>query len=312
MESGWEIDKTCTRSPPRMRMNLTIPAGKYGGVRRSRIPTPQNCPIPSAERFRLTAPAPGWCDSAIGWQPVKQRFQWRPAKIDETMDRVAFTTTQVRRLPRLELRELWSSAGVRHSNFHFVSVTPQLTPWAFPVSRTSALTPTPSADREGEPDSMRVRVVSDEFASVAPASSSTIGQIHGLSTNMNITATDQKMMARCNELARRGGKQGEYPFGSLLARGDAIVAEATNQVFKDTDESCHAEIIAIALARQTLGRKSLRECTLYSTVEPCAMCSFCIRAAGIGRVVYSLRSPVMGGISRWDILRDKTLPRRIP
>jgi tRNA(adenine34) deaminase len=125
-------------------------------------------------------------------------------------------------------------------------------------------------------------------------------------------ATDHSMMARCIELSRNGVAEGEYPFGSLIARGETIIAEATNRVARETDESRHAEIIAIAHARRTLGKRSLRECTLYTTVEPCAMCSFCIRAAGIGRVVYALRSPVLGGISRWDILRDKTLRRRLP
>jgi tRNA(adenine34) deaminase len=125
-------------------------------------------------------------------------------------------------------------------------------------------------------------------------------------------ATDHSMMARCIELSRNGVAEGEYPFGSLIARSETIIAEATNRVVRETDESRHAEIIAIAHARRTLGKKSLRECTLYTTVEPCAMCSFCIRAAGIGRVVYALRSPVLGGISRWDILRDKTLRRRLP
>ena len=125
-------------------------------------------------------------------------------------------------------------------------------------------------------------------------------------------ATDCSMMVRCIELSRNGVAEGEYPFGSLIARGETIIAEATNRVVREADESRHAEIIAIAHARRALGRKSLRECTLYTTVEPCAMCSFCIRAAGIGRVVYALRSPVLGGISRWDILRDETLRRRLP
>jgi len=105
---------------------------------------------------------------------------------------------------------------------------------------------------------------------------------------------------------------GVSPCGRVLARGGEIISEAINQAIREKDESRHAEIIAISLARKSLGDKSLRECTLYSTVEPCAMCSFCIRSAGIGRVVYALRSPVLGGVSRWDILRDRTLARRLP
>jgi tRNA(adenine34) deaminase len=129
---------------------------------------------------------------------------------------------------------------------------------------------------------------------------------------MNTSATDRTMMARCAQLARNGVAEGEYPFGSLIARGGTIIAEGINHSTRENDESRHAEIIAIARARRTLGKRSLRDCTLYSTVEPCAMCSFCIRAAGIGRVVFALHSPVLGGMSRWDILQDKTLSRRLP
>jgi tRNA(adenine34) deaminase len=125
---------------------------------------------------------------------------------------------------------------------------------------------------------------------------------------MEIDSIDQAMMARCIELSRIGAAAGELPFGSLVARHGQIVAEATNQIMRLVDESRHAEIIAIAQARQLLGDDELGNCTLYSTVEPCPMCSYCIRAAGIGRVVFALGSPVMGGLSRWNILGDDRLP----
>ena len=122
---------------------------------------------------------------------------------------------------------------------------------------------------------------------------------------------DRRMMARCVELGRHGAHEGEYPFGSLIAVGETIIAEATNHAMREKDESRHAEIVAIAQARR-LGKTSLRDCTLYSTVEPCPMCSFCIRSAGVGRVVFALASPIMGGMSRWDILRDRTMALRLP
>jgi tRNA(adenine34) deaminase len=71
-----------------------------------------------------------------------------------------------------------------------------------------------------------------------------------------------------------------------------------------TDESRHAEIIVIARARNLIGDDALSECTLYSTVEPCPMCAFCIRTAGLGRVAFALGSPIVGGLSRWNILGD--------
>jgi tRNA(adenine34) deaminase len=113
-------------------------------------------------------------------------------------------------------------------------------------------------------------------------------------------------------LARRGVEEDEHPFAILIVRHGSIVAQATNQLRRQADQSRHAEIIAIARARQVLGTNRLDDCTLYSIVEPCPMCAFCIRTARIGRVVYALGSPVMGGASHWNILGDETLSRRIP
>jgi tRNA(adenine34) deaminase len=125
---------------------------------------------------------------------------------------------------------------------------------------------------------------------------------------LDTAAIDQAMMARCIDLSKIGATAGELPFGSLVARHGKVISEATNQSVRLVDESRHAEVIAIAQARQLLGDEELSSCTLYSTVEPCPMCSFCIRAAGIGRVVFALGSPKMGGLSRWDILNDDRFP----
>jgi tRNA(adenine34) deaminase len=78
------------------------------------------------------------------------------------------------------------------------------------------------------------------------------------------------------------------------------------------DVTRHAEVVAIAEAQRLLGKKELSGHTLYSIVEPCAMCSFAIRECGIQRVVYGLGSPVMGGASRWDVLTDPGLSTSMP
>jgi tRNA(adenine34) deaminase len=121
---------------------------------------------------------------------------------------------------------------------------------------------------------------------------------------MDIDPIDAAMMARCIELSRMGAAVGELPIGSLIARRGQIIAESTNEIMRLTDESRHAEIIVIARARNLIGDDALSECTLYSTVEPCPMCAFCIRTAGLGRVAFALGSPVLGGLSRWNILGD--------
>jgi tRNA(adenine34) deaminase len=125
-------------------------------------------------------------------------------------------------------------------------------------------------------------------------------------------ATDKAMMARCIELSRIAANKGEYPFGTVIALNGQIVAEGINSTIRDGDVTRHAEVIALSHAQKTVGRERLRRYTLYSNIEPCAMCSYCIREAWVSRVVYALGSPVMGGFSRWNVLRDDGLSDRIP
>ena len=125
-------------------------------------------------------------------------------------------------------------------------------------------------------------------------------------------AADKAMMARCIALSRMAVDDGEYPFGAVVAMDGHVVAEAINRTVRDADVSRHAEIIAISKAMQAVGRRQLFRCTLYSNIEPCAMCAYCIREAGIGRVAYALASPVMGGLTKWNILRDEGISDRIP
>jgi tRNA(adenine34) deaminase len=130
--------------------------------------------------------------------------------------------------------------------------------------------------------------------------------------SLSSEATDRAMMARCIELSAMAVKEGEYPFGSLIALDGRIIAEATNRTVRENDVSRHAEVIALSQAQQVVGRLELSRATLYSNVEPCAMCSYCIREAWVGRVVYALTSPIMGGASKWNILRDADISSRVP
>ena len=130
--------------------------------------------------------------------------------------------------------------------------------------------------------------------------------------SLSSETTDRAMMARCIELSAVAVKEGEYPFGSLITLDGRIIAEATNRTMRDNDVSRHAEVIALSQAQQAVGRAELHRATLYSNVEPCAMCSYCIREAWVGRVVYALTSPIMGGATKWNILRDTDISSRVP
>jgi len=83
-------------------------------------------------------------------------------------------------------------------------------------------------------------------------------------------------------------------------------------VVRDGDVTRHAELLAVSEAQRRLQSKRLKGCTLYSVVEPCAMCAFPIRETGISRVVFAIQSPVMGGFTRWNVLGDPLLARTMP
>jgi tRNA(adenine34) deaminase len=123
---------------------------------------------------------------------------------------------------------------------------------------------------------------------------------------------DLQMMERCLEVARRGAKKGELPFGALIVSRGQVIAAATNCVSSESDVTRHAELVALSEAQKVLKRKRLQDCTLYSIVEPCPMCSFPTREARIGRVVFALSSPLMGGYSKWDVLKDDSLSNKLP
>jgi len=123
---------------------------------------------------------------------------------------------------------------------------------------------------------------------------------------------DLQMMERCLELAQRGADKGELPFGAVIVSRGQVVAEATNCVSSEGDVTRHAEIVALSNAQKVLKRKRLQDSTLYTIVEPCPMCSFPAREARIGRVVFALSSPVMGGYSKWDVLKDAGLSSKLP
>lgn len=126
------------------------------------------------------------------------------------------------------------------------------------------------------------------------------------------TEIDFKMMQRCIELSANAVKQRELPFSCVICRDGEIVAEAINRVAQDSDVTRHAEILAISQAQKVLGRKDLSDCTIYSSVEPCPMCAFPIRETRIGRVVYAISSPMMGGFSKWNVLGDNELSNVMP
>jgi len=131
-------------------------------------------------------------------------------------------------------------------------------------------------------------------------------------SNHDLQAPDLQLMRRCIALAKSGRSDGEYPFAAVVGRYGEFVCEASNMVRRAGDATRHAEMVALSAAQQRLCTRSLDDCTLYSTVEPCAMCAYAIRESRIGRVIFGLQSPLMGGHSRWNILSDTRLSSVLP
>jgi tRNA(adenine34) deaminase len=123
---------------------------------------------------------------------------------------------------------------------------------------------------------------------------------------------DRVMMARAIALSKESGAAGEYPYGVLICRAGKVVAESIDRVEHDSDVTRHAEVVAISAAQKALGSTSLDGCVIYGSAEPCVFCSYAIRESRIGRVVYGLHSPYMGGLSKWNILKDESLSRNMP
>jgi tRNA(Arg) A34 adenosine deaminase TadA len=91
------------------------------------------------------------------------------------------------------------------------------------------------------------------------------------------------------DLARRSRNRGNHPFGALLVDAAGVVAaEAENTVVSEHDVTGHAETNLARIASRRFDRAYLRTCTIYTSTEPCAMCSGAIYWCGIGRVVYGL------------------------
>lgn len=102
-------------------------------------------------------------------------------------------------------------------------------------------------------------------------------------------------MRRCIELAREAKQKGNTPVGSVVVRDGEIIGEGTEQLPTGLLLAGHAEALACQHAVERTRSRFLRGATLYSTAEPCFMCSYMIRQAEVARVVYAIETPVIGG-----------------
>jgi tRNA(Arg) A34 adenosine deaminase TadA len=103
-------------------------------------------------------------------------------------------------------------------------------------------------------------------------------------------------MRRALDLALEAAEVGEVPVGAVVTLGDEIVAETRNAMRTSADPTAHAEMEAIRAAAAKLGTSRLDECTLWVTLEPCAMCAAAISIARIKALRFAAEDPKGGGV----------------
>ena len=111
--------------------------------------------------------------------------------------------------------------------------------------------------------------------------------------------------------ARRAPAHSDVPVGAVVAKDGAVIARARNRREAAADPTAHAEVIAIRRAAKKLGSWRLEGCTLYVTLEPCAMCAGAIVLSRLPRLVYGAADPKAGFVgSLGDLCRDARLNHR--
>jgi tRNA(adenine34) deaminase len=108
-----------------------------------------------------------------------------------------------------------------------------------------------------------------------------------------ITSVLEAMQAALTE-ARAAADAGEVPIGAVIVHDGEIIAGGQNRVLRDNDPTAHAEIVCIREAARALGNYRLNGCSLFVTLEPCAMCAGAMIHARLDRLVFAAEDPKAG------------------
>jgi tRNA(adenine34) deaminase len=111
--------------------------------------------------------------------------------------------------------------------------------------------------------------------------------------------------------AQAAEAHGDVPVGAVVVRDGQIIAQAHNERELTGDPTAHAEVLAIRGAAAVVGNWRLDDCTLYVTLEPCAMCAGAIVNARLARVVFGATDPKAGAVrSLYEVADDPRLNHR--
>lgn len=123
--------------------------------------------------------------------------------------------------------------------------------------------------------------------------------------------SDALFLDRALELAREAASEGDVPVGALVVRDGVVIGAGANRTERDADPTAHAEMLAIRAAAESLGTPRLTGCTLYVTLEPCAMCAGAIVLSRLDRLVFGAWDDKAGMVgSVGDIVRHPRLNHR--
>jgi len=112
--------------------------------------------------------------------------------------------------------------------------------------------------------------------------------------------------------ARRAAAKGEVPIGAVVVRDEKVIGRGFNRRERDGDPLAHAEILAIRQAAQEVGGWRLVGCSLYVTLEPCAMCAGALVNSRVERLVFAARDPKAGYCgSLGNLVQDARLNHRL-
>jgi tRNA(adenine34) deaminase len=122
---------------------------------------------------------------------------------------------------------------------------------------------------------------------------------------------DERYLRAALELADEAARAGDVPVGAVVVVADRVVGRASNRTFRDQDPTAHAEVLALRAAAKTLGTWRLVGCSLYVTLEPCAMCAGALVLARVDRVIFGAwdeKAGMAGSVG--DLLRHPRLNHR--
>lgn len=124
---------------------------------------------------------------------------------------------------------------------------------------------------------------------------------------------DENWMWRAIDTAKKAADKGEVPVGAIIVDADGrILAAAGNRTITDTDPTAHAEIVALRIAALRIGNYRLTGTTVYSTIEPCAMCAGALVNARVSRLVFGAHDERFGAVETlFDICNNPRLNHRI-